>query len=112
MNKYNNVKTNGYDSKKEAKRASDLKMLQQAGFVSELKEQVKYILIPKQYEFVNDKKACIRECSYIADFTYWRHFPDGSVDFIVEDCKGFKTEVYKIKKKLMLHLYHIKIKET
>ena len=112
MSKYNNIKTNGYDSKKESKRASELKLLQQTGFVSELKEQVKYILIPKQYDTTNGKKVCIRECSYIADFTYWRHFPNGAVDFVVEDCKGFKTEVYKIKKKLMLHVHNIKIKES
>ena len=111
--KYNNTKVNGYDSKRESKRANDLKLLQITGFVSELKEQVKYLLIPAHYEYVNGKNKCIeRECSYKADFTYWRHFPDGSVDFIVEDVKGVKTEVYRIKKKLMLHVHGIKIKET
>lgn len=87
--KYKNKKCNGYDSIKECKRSTDLKLMLRAGLISELKEQVKFELIPKQ-----DGE---RACNYICDFTYIK---DGV--FIVEDVKGMKTEVYKIKKKLML----------
>lgn len=48
-----------------------------------------------------------RKCTYVADFTYRE---DG--EFIVEDYKGFKTEEYKIKKKLLLERYGYRIRET
>jgi hypothetical protein len=92
-------KVNGYDSKREAQMASDLRVLASAGHIQELKEQVKFELIPKQ---VGEKS-----CSYIADFTYYE---DGKL--IVMDVKGFRTEVYKIKKKLMLLVHKIRITEA
>lgn len=49
-----------------------------------------------------------REVKYIADFTY----RDSEGNFIVEDAKGFRTDVYKIKKKLMLWRFGIEIKEV
>lgn len=49
-NKLNAEKTNGYDSKKESKRAAELRMMEQAGEISNLREQVKFELIPAQYE--------------------------------------------------------------
>lgn len=49
-----------------------------------------------------------REVKYIADFTY----RDSEGNFIVEDAKGFRTDVYKIKKKLMLWRYGIEIREV
>lgn len=107
--KYGNKKTAGYDSKKESERASQLKWMQECGQISELKEQVKYLLVPAHYE---NGKCIERACNYIADFTYWRHYENGAVEFIVEDCKGMRTDVYKIKRKLMLSIYKIKIKET
>lgn len=105
--KYNNAKVEGYDSKKEYRRASELKLLERAGVISDLNEQVKYELIPSQYETINGKKKCIeRAISYYADFQYTEN---GNT--IVEDVKGFRTEVYKIKKKLMLYIHGVKIKE-
>ena len=91
--KYRNIKTNGYDSKKEANRAYELKMLERGGIISNLQEQVKFIIQPK---FKHNGKA-EREISYIADFVYAK---DGSQ--VVEDVKGFKTDVYKIKRKMLL----------
>lgn len=116
-NKYNNKKTvrNGiaYDSIKEANRHCELVWLEKAGEICELERQVKYILIPSQYELVNvngkSKKVCVeKECSYYADFVY----KDKNGNTIIEDVKGIKTEVYKIKKKLMLYVHNIKIKEV
>ena len=93
-----------FDSKKEAGRYTELKILQRAGMISELRLQVPFLLIPSQYE----NGRCIeRECKYIADFTYRE---DG--EFIVEDAKGMKTDVYRIKKKLLLWKYGIRIRET
>lgn len=106
--KYNNTKANGYDSKKEHRRSMELKILERAGVISDLNEQVKYELIPSQYETINGKKKCIeRAISYYADFQYTEN---GNT--IVEDVKGFRTEVYKIKKKLMLYIHGVKIKEV
>lgn len=88
-----------FDSVKEYHRYGMLKLLERAGKISDLKRQVKYELIPKQ--------EGERDCSYVADFTYYE---DGKL--VVEDCKGFRTDAYKIKKKLMLWVHKIKIKET
>lgn len=108
MSKYSNVKYNGYDSKREAKRAAELKLLEKAGVISHLQEQVVYELIPSQYRIVNGKKKCVeRAVKYIADFQY---VENGNT--VVEDAKGFRTDVYRIKKKLMLYFHDIQIKEV
>ena len=54
------------------------------------------------------KRPIEKSCFYYADFVY--KDKDGNV--VVEDAKGLKTEVYKIKKKLMLYRHHIQIKEV
>ena len=88
-----------FDSVKEYHRYGCLRLLERAGAISNLRRQVKYELIPKQ--------AGERVCNYIADFTYME---DGKL--VVEDVKGVKTDAYKIKKKLMLWVHGIRIKET
>lgn len=108
MSKYNNSKHDGHDSKKEARRATELKLLEKAGIISNLQEQVVYELIPSQYRIVDGKKKCIeRAMKYIADFQY---VENGNT--VVEDAKGFRTDVYRIKKKLMLYFHDIQIKEV
>lgn len=105
-----------FDSKKEAKRFTELKLLERAGAISDLKRQVKFVLIPAQREpdtkgpkgGVIKGKLLERECSYIADFTYL----DEEGKLVVEDTKGFRTSDYKIKRKLMLFVHKIKIKEV
>ncbi len=103
--KYRNKKTNGYASAREAKRAAELKFQEQAGEITNLREQVKYELIPKQ-----DGE---RACSYIADFVYW-HRHEGMIpgEEIVEDAKGYRDPVYRIKRKLMLKVHGIRIREV
>lgn len=104
MSKYHNIKTvtsDGikHDSIKEANRWCELKLLERAGEIQDLQRQVKFELIPKQ--------EGERAVYYVADFTY---IEDGKK--IVEDAKGCRTDVYKLKKKLLLWRYGIKIKET
>ncbi len=111
--KYNNKKVGGYDSKKEKERADILKVMQKMGYITNLQEQVKYVLIPCQYEekIINGKikKVCVeKEVSYKADFVY----KDSKGNLIVEDTKGFRTKDYIIKRKLMLQVHGIKIRET
>jgi hypothetical protein len=101
--KFRNVKTDGYASRKEAKRASDLRLMQEAGQIRNLREQVEYVLIPKQ-----DGE---RACSYRADFVY-EEFATSGWREVVEDTKGVRTADYVIKRKLMLHVHGIRIRET
>lgn len=121
--KYNNkkIEVDGmtFDSKKEANRYKELSLLQKAGEISGLQTQVRYVLIPSQREVSEEVhtrgenkgknkpgKLLERECTYVADFVYYK---DGKV--IVEDTKGFRTKEYIIKRKLMLYVHHIQIKE-
>lgn len=110
VSKYHSQRTSGYDSKKEKRRADELRLLQRAGHISGLQEQVRFELIPSQYEIVNGKKKCIEQaCFYIADFTYVEN-----ESFIVEDVKSPITRanpVYIIKRKLMLQVHGVKIRE-
>ena len=107
--KYNNVKYNGFDSKKEYYRSNELRLLEKAGEISNLKEQVPYELLPAQYQIINGKKKCIeKSVKYIADFQYI----DKDGNLVVEDTKGMRTSTYIIKRKLMLYFHGIKIKEV
>ncbi len=98
-NKYGNRKTGAYASQREAKRAAELKLLERSGEITDLREQVEYVLIPKQ--------TGERACKYIADFV----FKEGGIT-VVEDCKGYRDPVYRIKRKLMLSVHAIRIRET
>lgn len=111
MTKYNNVRYGGYDSKKEYRRAQELELLQRKGLISGLQKQVSFELIPSQREDPNNPKSKVLERSvkYIADFQYLRE-RDGVL--IVEDAKGMRTKEYIIKRKLMLHVYGIRITEV
>ena len=108
-----------FDSKKEAKRYKELSLLEKAGAIRNLQRQVKYVLIPSQYDVIDGKKKCVeRECSYIADFVYQVPFVEGEpymtepLETVVEDTKGFRTKDYIIKRKLMLHVHGIRISEV
>ncbi len=106
--KYKAVKTDGYSSKAEAARAAELKLLERSGQIKDLQEQVRFNLIPAQYI---DGKCVERACDFVADFSYLE--PDGMHwRQVVEDKKGFRTPVYRLKKKMMLHVHKIRVKET
>ena len=114
-NKYHAKKTGKYDSKKEARRAMLLKSMQREGLISDLREQVPYQLIPAQYgEGGKDRKGKTikvlleRACSYVADFVY---VDAATGQTVVEDTKGVRTKDYIIKRKLMLAVHGIQIKE-
>lgn len=106
MNKYHNKKTtiDGilFDSKREGNYYTKLKLMKNAGLIWNLELQKKYIL---QASFTfNGKK--IREISYFADFVY--EDKDG---LHVVDTKGYRTDTYKLKKKLFIKKYGIDIEE-
>ena len=96
-----------FDSRHEAIRWRELKLLQQAGEIADLQRQVKYILIPAQVD--EDGKIAERAVSYVADFVY-RDMRSGET--VVEDAKGMHTRDYIIKRKLMRYVHGIKIREV
>lgn len=100
--KYNAKKSYGYDSKKEARRADELWKLQLGGFISDLHRQVPFILQEAFAYFDHDKgkEVGVRAIIYVADFTYFDKERNLNV---IEDTKGFKTDVYMVKKKMLLH---------
>lgn len=99
--KYGNTKTvyNGqiFDSKKESLRAIELDFLQRVGVVKKWEPQPKF-----KFE-LNGQKIC----TYVADFKV--EYPDGHIE--IEDVKGFKTAIYRVKKKMLKAFYGIDIKE-
>jgi hypothetical protein len=108
MSKYGNHKVTcdgkTFDSLKEYRRYCELRLLEKAGEITDLQTQVKFVLIPSQKV---SGKLVERECSYLADFAYVQ---DGKK--VVEDTKGFKTKDYIIKRKLMLWVHGIRIREV
>lgn len=116
--KYRSRKTEAdgivFDSKKEAARYRELQLLQKTGQITGLRLQEKYELIPAQREpDIAGKRGGIRKgkllehaCCYVADFVYEE---DGKT--VVEDTKGFRTKDYIIKRKLMLYVRGIRIRE-
>lgn len=111
------VKADGmtFDSKREYKRWTELRLLERAGAIRELERQTKFVLIPAQREpdTVGPRggrikgKLLEREVAYIADFTYL----DETDELVVEDTKGMRTTDYIIKRKLMLFIHGIRIHE-
>lgn len=110
MNKYGNKKTEldgiVFASRHEASRYAELHLLQKAGVISNLQLQRPFTLIGAQKD--KDGKIIERPLKYIADFVY----TDADGKTVVEDAKGARTDVYKIKRKLMLSIYGIRIKEV
>lgn len=101
MSKYNNKKTIidniKFDSKAEANRYIELKMLEKARKISDLELQPKFIL---QEKYINNKGEKVRAITYKADFCYL----EGN-KIVVEDVKGVETKEFKIKRKLFENKY-------
>lgn len=115
-NKYGAQRVGSHASRKEHARAAQLDLWQRAGVISDLREQVPFELIPAQYADgptgLKGKpvRVCIeKSCKYIADFVYTDNETGKT---IVEDTKGFRTKEYIIKRKLMLFVHGVRIKEV
>lgn len=105
--KYGNEQTDGYASKKEARRAAELRVAQVQGLIRNLREQVPFLLIPAAKDAHG--KCIERACNIVVDFTY-EEAPTWNL--VCEDTKGFRTEAYRIKKKLLYFVHGIRIRET
>lgn len=92
-----------FDSKAEARRYGQLKLMQRAGVIEHLSLQVAFELAPSVV--IKGRKR--PPLKYIADFVY---VENGQT--VVEDTKGFLTDVYRIKRHLMRAVHGIEIKET
>lgn len=107
MSKYKNKKVVVdnilFDSKKEANYYTKLKILRDAGKISGLRLQEKFILQPS---FKLNGKT-YRAITYVADFVY-----KDDKGMHVVDTKGYRTETYKIKKKLFMKKFGIEIEEV
>lgn len=105
-----------FDSRKECRRWQELKLLEKAGEITDLRRQVPFELLPDQREpdrigprgGIKKGRIIERKAVYIADFVY----KDRSGLEVVEDCKGMRTKDYIIKRKLILFRFGIRIKET
>lgn len=92
-----------FDSKREADRYLVLKGMEDDGVIEDLRRQVRYELVPA----FDVDGTHYRPVYYVADFAY---VEDGKE--IVEDVKGMRTDVYKLKSKLFARRYGMSIKET
>ena len=111
MNKYRAQKTTfkgkTFDSGMEAYRFAELRYMLMGKLITDLECQVKFVLIPDQRD--ENGKLLEKEVSYVADFVY-TDLKSGKK--IVEDVKGAKTKDYIIKRKLMLYVHGIQIREV
>lgn len=119
-NKYRNkkIQVNGetFDSMKELRRWRDLKLLEKAGEITELRRQVPFELLPNQREpdkigprgGIKKGRIIERKAVYVADFVY----KDRAGREVIEDCKGMRTKDYILKRKLLLFRFGIRIMET
>jgi hypothetical protein len=98
--KYHNERAGKYASRHEADVATKLNALASCGKILELREQVRIVLV--------EGKPGIPAVTYIADFTYF----DLDGKYHVLDAKGFKTQVYRLKKRLAALLLGIEIEEV
>ena len=113
-----------FDSRKEARRWQELQLLLRAGKIYDLRRQVKFELIPAQFESyprygkkgqrIKDGQTCVEQaCNYYADFVY---LEDGHV--VVEDVKGYRDPrsaayaKFVIKRKLMLERFGVRVREV
>jgi hypothetical protein len=103
VSKYNNRRVNTpdgwFDSQRELKRWGELKLLERAGEIKHLRRQVDYELIPA---------GCgLRRIVYRADFVYQEKGRE-----VIEDSKGYRDRVYKLKRRLMMWRHNVVIRET
>lgn len=118
--KYGNAKSEVdgeiFDSRKEARRYIELQWLLKAGTIKDLRRQVRFVLVPAQREpdeigprgGRKPGKLIEKEVAYVADFVYTD--PETG-ETVVEDTKGMRTKDYVIKRKLMLYVHGVRIRE-
>lgn len=92
-----------FDSKREAAYYDQLKALEMAGVVKDIRLQVQFLLKPAYTDGRTGER--FRAINYLADFTYWQ-MEDGEWKFHIADSKGHITKEYALKKKIMADMGH------
>jgi glutamine synthetase type III len=112
-----------FASKAEARRYAELRLLEKAGEITKLQLQPKFDIYVDNFTVAERLKASARRaslprvkvCTYVADFAYDIKTLSASendrYERVVEDVKGMKTPVYRLKKKLVEAQYGIRIQE-
>lgn len=99
-----------FDSEREAHRWDELVLLQRAGAISDLRRQVRYRLIPALRDLQG--RVVEKPCDYVADFVYFEKREGKAPLHVVEDAKGYRTDAYVIKRKLMYQKFGVRIREV
>lgn len=104
-NKFGNKRTTvdgiAFASKAEAKRYSELRLLEKAKLIFRLKLQPRFKL----------EVDGVPICVYVGDFQYYKFDANGEEEEVLEDVKGFRTPEYELKRKLMYAIHGIEIQE-
>ena len=121
MGKYNNKVVENifgrFDSTDEYRRFLFLKDAEQLGEISNLRRQVKYVLLPQQKKIVikhlkTKDKEVEREVApaytYTADFVYEKR----NGETVVEDFKGYPNDRWTMKKAMMYYFHGIEVREV
>lgn len=87
-----------FPSRREARRYGELKLLERAGLISQLELQPRFPITV----------GGIKVCTYVGDFMY----ANSKGERVIEDVKGMRTPMYKLKKKLLEATYGIRIQEV
>lgn len=113
MSKYRAIKTivEGivFDSKAEARRYSELKLMERAGLIENLQRQVPIELLPGVR--FHDAKRATPALRYVPDFTYYE-WQKGRKTKVVEDVKGMQTPAFRIKRHALKALFNIDVMVT
>jgi len=110
VKKFRNVQSGRYASKREARAATELETLERSGQIRDLKEQVRFLLIPAQLDAQG--KTIERPCYYTADFTF-DEWDAGRKQWtkVVADAKGYPNDRWPLKRKLMLFVHGVRVRE-
>ena len=92
-----------FDSKREAAYFDQLKVLESAGVVRDIRLQVQFLLKPAYTDGTTGER--FRAINYLADFTFYR-LEDGKWKYHIADSKGHVTKEYALKKKIMADMGH------
>jgi hypothetical protein len=101
------IHTPPHASQRECRRYCELVLLEKAGEIRSLTQQVPFELVPRQHLF----GRMVPPVKYVADFVYVERGPGGWAK-VVDDCKGVQTPMFRLKARLMLQKYGIEVRLT